>query len=361
MTGALQRFGGTAETEHAVAMGLRYLAGIQSGRGNWGSRRERHDKYGQVHIGKTGLSLLAFLGAGHTPTSNTEHSEVTARALEYLIAQQDEETGAIGQTSAYSHGISTFALVECYGMTKDPGLLPPIEKALNWILENQSPRGDRRNRGGWGYFSGTNRLRPEDRFARSSITAWMVMALESARLSGIQIPDAVFTDARTFLRNCFDREQGYYRYNHNPNRLNTDWPTLPASTPASAFVLMLLGETRDDPRIRSALDYTVDKRPTSYRRFSDDQFVLRAAGNVYFWYYGSLACFVAGGDVWEEWNEALSTILPRAQSEDGSFRPIDVYAEYAGDNERDRSYTTAMCVLSLEVYYRYFTPLLLGR
>ena len=28
----------------------------------------------------------------------------------------------------------------------------------------------------------------------------------------------------------------------------------------------------------------------------------------------------------------------------------------SGDD--DRSYTTAMCVLTLEVYYRYFTPLL---
>ncbi len=50
-----------------------------------------------------------------------------------------------------------------------------------------------------------------------------------------------------------------------------------------------------------------------------------------------------------------------AQAKDGSFPPIDVYAEEAGDSRRDRSYTTAMCVLSLEVYYRYFTPLLLGR
>ena len=28
----------------------------------------------------------------------------------------------------------------------------------------------------------------------------------------------------------------------------------------------------------------------------------------------------------------------------------------ASDDE-DRSYTTALCVLSLEIYYRYFTPL----
>ena len=90
----------------------------------------------------------------------------------------------------------------------------------------------------------------------------------------------------------------------------------------------------------------------------EEEFVLRAEGNVYFWYYGSLACFFAGGDLWSEWNEALKTVLPRAQERDGSFRPIDPYAAYAGDSEKDRSYTTAMCVLSLEVYYRYFTPML---
>jgi hypothetical protein len=32
--------------------------------------------------------------------------------------------------------------------------------------------------------------------------------------------------------------------------------------------------------------------------------------------------------------------------------------QYAGDTNENRSYTTAMCVLSLEIYYRYFTPLL---
>jgi hypothetical protein len=68
-----------------------------------------------------------------------------------------------------------------------------------------------------------------------------------------------------------------------------------------------------------------------------------------------------GGEEWEKWNARLSTVLPAAQAKDGSFPPIGVYADEAGDSRRDRSYTTAMCVLSLEVYYRYFTPLLLGR
>ena len=96
-------------------------------------------------------------------------------------------------------------------------------------------------------------------------------------------------------------------------------------------------------------------------RYGDDEFVLRGQGNVYFWYYGSLCCFLAGGDAWTSWNERLRSVLPKAQEKDGSFLPIDTYAREAGDTRADRSYTTAMCVLSLEVYYRYFTPLLLGR
>lgn len=113
--------------------------------------------------------------------------------------------------------------------------------------------------------------------------------------------------------------------------------------------------------VQAAVEFTVARRPEQYRRYDDDDFVLRGQGNVYFWYYGSLCCFLAGGDAWKEWNERLSTVLPKAQQADGSFPPIDVYAQEAGDNKKDRSYTTAMCVLSLEVYYRYFTPLLTGR
>ena len=52
---------------------------------------------------------------------------------------------------------------------------------------------------------------------------------------------------------------------------------------------------------------------------------------------------------------AQATLLP-AQRDDGSWRPLDVYAEYAGDARDDSIYTTSLCVLTLEVYYRYFTP-----
>jgi hypothetical protein len=353
---ALDRFGGTAETERAVAMGLRYLAGIQHRRGHWGDSRHEHDKYGEVWVGKTGLCVLAFLGAGHTHRSGTEYSDHLRRAIEALLQSQDGDTGHFGSTSAYSHGITTYALAECLAITRDDSLRAPLERAVRWIVRHQNRGRDPRSRGGWGYFSAT--LEPEDRFARTSVSAWQIMALESAKLSGLAIEDAVLDSAATYLNAMFDEQQGYYLYNREPDRLRSSWRTLPASTPAAVFCLLLLGHEASDYRLRAGLEYTVERRPRRYRSASDDAFVRRGEGNVYFWYYGSLACFLAGGDVWEDWNRALKEVLPAAQNPDGSWTPVGAYSRYADEAADDMSYTTAMIVLSLEVYYRYFTPLL---
>lgn len=353
---ALRQFGGTVETERAVANGLRYLASVQNRGGYWGSQRHRDGKYGSTHVGKSALCVLAFLGGGHTHQSRTEYSDHVARGLAFLLAQQDARTGHFGRTSSYSHGITTYALAECYALTNDEALREPLERAVAWILANQDDSRDTRSRGGWGYFSSV--LRPEDGYARTSVTSWMIMALESAKIGGIAVPERSLSQAEDFLWRMFDRERGYVLYSKDPSRLRSNWRTLPASTPAAAFCLMLLGADRSDGRLEDAMDYTVDRRPRRYRRASTDRFVRNAEGNIYFWYYGSLASLLAGGEVWEEWNEALKSVLVPAQNEDGSFSPVGAYASYAGDTDGERSYTTAMIVLSLEVYYRYFTPLL---
>ncbi|HLU40676.1 MAG TPA: hypothetical protein VK081_14920, partial [Planctomycetota bacterium] len=356
---ALEKFGGTQETEAAVRKGLAYLASVQREDGGWGRRRRLHDKYGEVWVGKSALCLLAFLGAGHTHVSDTEHATTVRRSIDWLLQQQDPETGHFGETSSYSHGITTYALAECFAMTRDERLRPPVEKAVVWMLRNQNRGRDRRSHGGWGYFSPM--LRPEDRFARTSVTAWMVMALKSAQMSGIAVPGQALADAEAYLWRMFDPRDGNFLYNREPSRLASAWRTLPGSTPAAVFCLLLLGADRNDQRLRTAAAWILERAPQAYRRASLDDFVLRGAGNVYFWYYGSLACFLSGGEVWSAWNEALKRALLAGQTPDGSFLPIDEYADYAGDDHRDRAYTTAMCVLSLEVYYRYFTPLVQPR
>jgi len=353
---ALREHGGTPETERAVAAGLRYLASIQRRGGWWGDRSDRSDKYRDLRIGKTGLALLAFLGAGHTHRSGTEHSEVVSRAFRFLFGTQDAATGHFGNSEAYAHGIATYALAEAYAMTKDRDLLDPLERGVRRILDTQQRRvRDPRVFGGWSYYYPDGST--FDSWPRASITAWQVMALESAKLSGFEIGDAPFEAARAYLLHSFDEEQGYFRYCHDPNRLESAYRTLPGSTPASIFALTLLGEG-DDGRVLAALDFVRRRPPRSFRVTSEERFVTRGEGNVYFWYYSTLALFQRGGGDWAAWNAAMQRTLLPAQAEDGSWPPIDPYAEIAGDDDGDRSYTTAVCVLMLEVYYRYVTPLL---
>jgi WD40-like Beta Propeller Repeat len=354
---ALEQHGGDERTEAAVAAGLEYLASRQRRGGYWGDARDRHSKYRHVTIGKTGLVLLAFMGAGHTPASGSQFSEVTDRALEFLVAVQDERTGHFGDSGAYSHAIATYALAECFALTSDDRLGPPLERAVAWILRQQMKSADPRIHGGWGYYFPDGRQ--IDRWPRASVSAWQVMALESARLGGLEVPDPAFADARAFLLACWDGGHGAFRYSHDPGRLRGEYPILPGSTPASLFALSLLGEDVAGAGFGKARAFVLDRAPRRYRYTGADDFVYRARGNLYFWYYASLALFRVGGEPWARWNESMKGALLPAQEVDGSWPVISVYADdYAGDTNGDRVYSTAMCVLTLEVYYRYFTPLL---
>jgi len=353
---AIEEHGGSTDTERAVEAGLEYLARIRSPQGYWGSADDRHEKYGHVAVGKTGLCLLAYLGAGHTPGSETEYSSLTRSAVDFLLTVQDERSGHFGYSSSYSHAIATYALAECYALTHSERLRAPLEAAVAHILSRQENSSDRRFHGGWGYYYPGDR--EFDRWPRVSVTVWQVMALESARIGGLSVPDRAFENAHAFLLSSWDTDHNAFRYSHDPARLRSNWPILPGSTPAALFALSLLGDDTSSRTFGRARSFVLERAPHRYEAVSDDDFVLRARGNLYFWYYGTLALFRVGGAPWKEWNQAMKSTLLPSQMDDGSWIPISTYADYAGDSDEDRSYTTAMCVLSLEVYYRYFTPLL---
>ncbi|MCY2961104.1 MAG: hypothetical protein NTY35_13165 [Planctomycetota bacterium] len=354
---ALEENGGTRETEAAVRNGLAYLARIQGRLGQWGPLEVRDEKYGEICVGKTALATLAFLAAGHTHVSGTEYSRNVQRALAFLLAVQDPASGHFGDTSAYSHGIATFALAEALATTNDESLRDGVERGVRHMLERQSRDPDPRKLGGWSYYY-ADPDRTFDPWPRTSITAWQVLALESARLSGVTVPDSAFDQAARFLEGARGGGAPWYRYSHEPERLRSAYPTLPASTPAALFALSCVGRDITGPEHAGARQYVLDRAPRGYRFTNERDFVERGQGNPYFWYQGTLAMMRVGGTAWRRWNVALQETLLPAQEADGSWRPIDVYAQYARDDERDRSYTTALCVLCLEVYYRYDLPLL---
>jgi hypothetical protein len=76
--------------------------------------------------------------------------------------------------------------------------------------------------------------------------------------------------------------------------------------------------------------------------------------NFYYWYYGTLALFQEGGPAWSEWNQRLRQVVLKLQVPEsegtaaGSWDPLSRRAEVGG-----RVYSTALCTLCLEVYYRY--------
>ena len=74
--------------------------------------------------------------------------------------------------------------------------------------------------------------------------------------------------------------------------------------------------------------------------------------NLYYWYYGTLAMYQAGGSGWQRWNKALKRSLLGLQNRDGddagSWPASGTWGGYGG-----RVYSTAIATLSLEVYYRY--------
>jgi hypothetical protein len=83
-----------------------------------------------------------------------------------------------------------------------------------------------------------------------------------------------------------------------------------------------------------------------------------AAADHYYWYYATLGLFQVQGPAWQEWNAALATTLVQTQRGGantggggdlaGSWDPDQRWGQHGG-----RVFSTALCALCLEVYYRY--------
>ena len=354
-----RRYGGTDASEKAVEMSLRWLAAHQDPQGFWdadgfdaqcpeGQKCTGHaglvkiDEEGidRLNAGKhadsgvTALSLLAFLGAGYTHEEG-QYADQIDRTLSWLIRQQRAD-GFLGGKSThfeqmYCHAMTTYALAEAYGMqsdlSSDRRLREPLMRAVNYIIENQNPDG------GWRYVKGQS--------SDMSIFGWQLMALKSAEIAGLTIPESTKAKMVVFLK---ERSQG-------PNkglagyRMIGGQPTPPTDsmTAEALFCKQMLRLPRTDPASTEGVNFIMQRLPRGSQH------------NLYFWYYGTLAMYQYGGDPWRQWNEALRETLIAEQRTRGhmagSWDPKAPWGEYGG-----RIFSTALSTLCLEVYYR-FLPL----
>ena len=77
--------------------------------------------------------------------------------------------------------------------------------------------------------------------------------------------------------------------------------------------------------------------------------------DTYYWYYATQVLKHAGGEIWDEWNDALHPLLLASQITQGemagSWDPYDPVPDRWGSHG-GRLYVTTMNLLSLEVRYR---------
>ena len=328
--------GGTIETEQAVDKALQWLATNQESTGRWNPKQHEagredrvfgHNREGagaNADSGITGLATLAFLGAGNTHLEGP-HARSVDQALKFLMSQQKADGDLSGNAKLfakmYCHSMALLALSESLAITGDNRLLNAVQKGVDFSVAAQNPTD-----GGWRYQPGDS--------GDMSQFGWQVLALHSAKLGGAQVPDKTFEQMKGFLKSCssgIDGGLASYRPKQRPSATMTAEALL-----CRYFLHQHVSE--------AAL---IEAKRMVGRELPNQRHV-----NMYYWYYGTLAMYHAGGDDWKTWNEAMKeTLLPMQNltgSEVGSWEPNGMWGGYGG-----RVYSTATAALNLEVYYRY--------
>ena len=328
--------GATAETEKAVSAALDWLAKNQMADGGWAPDRfgagieqkidgqDRQGAGGQADTGIAGLAILCFLARGETDRSG-RYQVTVKRGLDYIISHQKPNGSLSGNASLfaamYCHAMATLAISEDYCLTHDRRLLEPLGRAIGYTVASQDPKG-----GGWRY-------NPAD-IGDTSQLGWQLMALKSAELAGIEIPEKTVKQIYYFLNRVSSGQFSgltAYQIGRTPSR---------SMTAEALSCRIFLGMPAESPTASEAANFLLEELPGEKRP------------NLYYWYYGTIGLYQLQDSRWQKWNSAIQKTLLNVQRTDGqmagSWDPETRWSCYGG-----RIYSTAMATLCLEVYYRY--------
>jgi len=320
----MEKLGGSQASEAAVDKALAYLASKQSEDGRWDigthGGKAGHD------IAATAFALLAYYGRGERHDIDCRYRDTVSRGLKWLLEKQNAASGDLrGQSpqgqAMYDHGIASLALVEAYGVTKDPELRPRAMAAIDFIVEAQHEEG------GWRY-------RPGEK-GDLSVSGWMVMALASAEMSGLPVPEKTHKGVRHFLDYMSGGQHGgAYGYDKPPGKGGSKSSAMHA---VGFFCSQLTGAS---PNAGKAFESALGLDKTGFQ-----------STDIYYAYYGTLAAYQHQGPVWRQWRANMQKAFLETQAVDGSWM-----ANGPHSNQMGPLIGTALTTLCLEAHYRY-TPL----
>ncbi len=324
----LKANGGTKESEEAVAKGLAWLARQQKKDGTWAFDN------GGDKAAATGMALLPFLAAGQTHNGvgkeNKYKGNVTA-AVTALVKLQKAD-GSFSENS-YANAIAVVAVCEAFGKTSDKELLQkPCQAAVDYIQKGQGANGS------WGYKHGDE--------GDTSILGWQVQALHAAKMcKELKVNPKVLEKASKFLDTVASKPKG--------SSVACAFGYSDAKPKASLTAVGLLcryylnGWGPNSPGLRDGVDLVLKELPPGEKQPFD----------LYHTYYATQVALIRGGDPWaKEWNPKVRDLLVKKQVSDKD-KPL-VHGSWDKDESWIGDYcgrlgTTAMAVLTLEVYYRH--------
>lgn len=326
----LAAYGGTGTTEAAVQSGLRWLAGVQQKNGSWSlTGPYTNGAINENEVAATAMALLAFQGAGNTHKRG-DFKQNVARGWNWLLDEQDADGNFYHEGPFhhrfYTNGQAAIALCELYGMTKDEKFHEPAERVVNYLIQSQS------SEGGWKYA-------PQGR-SDVSVTGWVVMALQSARMAYLKVPEDNLRRVERYLDKVGSSGGTRYPYERGKEPTNV-------MTAEALLCRQYLGWARDDERLLDGVKYLT--QPENLINYYKDP-------NVYFWYYATQVCHHMEGEHWNKWNSVMRQAIPEQQvergREAGSWDPtkprLDAWEDHGG-----RLYVTCLSIYMLEVYYRH--------
>ena len=330
----VREYGGTKESEAAVAMALKWIANHQNPDGGWsfdhtagGRRNCTCGNIGTLKTsfnGATAMALLPFLGAGNTHKKGAYKKQVEAGL--YYLTRSMKVNGATGDLTdaggrMYSHGLCAITLTEAFAMTKDRQLMAPAQMSLNFITYAQDPVG-----GGWRY-------KPRQA-GDTSVVGWQLMALKSGHMAYLNVPKNTIAGCYKFL-DCVQANSGATYGYTTPGGGH-------ATTAVGLLCRMYLGWKKDEPALVRGVE-TISKWAPS-------------KSDMYYNYYATQVMRHHGGPLWDKWNKTMRDHLVATQElGKGQCENTGSWNMGAGHGARvgGRLYNTALATMILEVYYRH--------
>ena len=282
------------KAEDAVEQGLRWFASPHQRKdGSWHFDHHRGASCSGIcrnpgshgsTTGATALALMPFFGAGYTHMDDSNYKETVKLGLYYLCdrLKQTPHGGDLQEGTMYAQGLAAIVICEAYAMTRDRSLEAYAQSAIDYILYAQDKRG-----GGWRYFPGQQ--------GDMTVTGWQLMALKSAQMAYLRVPQQAIIDAARFLDSLQTDGGAAYGYTSNKKE--------PTTTSVGLLSRMYTGWSHDHPGLVRGVQYMSLDGPSK--------------DNMYFNYYATNVLHHYGGPQWIEWNEHMREHLIATQSRQG--------------------------------------------